>query len=174
KNKNIKNGSVGIVAIPQKRKNGQLRTQGFLKALKENNYKAGGLLEQIDFSCDETYRLTEELLSKNKSIKAIWLQGSDRYKAALRAINDLELKKDVSLITFDAEPEFLELIPKGVLIASGMQQPFLMGTKAIESLDKHLKGKKVQKIKQLDVLTVSTDNIKNNITNIQRNVFGIK
>ena len=42
-------GGVGIISIPQKRLNGQLRTEGFLKALKEANIKSLDLKQQISY-----------------------------------------------------------------------------------------------------------------------------
>lgn len=174
RSKGLSSASVGIVSIPQKRKNGQLRTQGFLKALNETAYIGGGLLEQVDFSYFETFGHTKKLLQRNSAIKAIWLQGSDRYKAALDAIKAMGKEGEVSLLTFDAEPEFLDLIPKGILVASGMQQPFLMGEKSMQSIDDHFHGKKVEKLQQLEVLAISTQNIKKNLSLIKRNVLGVE
>jgi len=79
----------------------------------------------------------------------------------------------ILLACFDAEPEFLEMIPKGTLVGAAMQQPFFMGEKAVESLISHINGKKVQKNQQLEVLAVSTDNIEKNLPLIKRNVLGI-
>ncbi len=41
-------GSVGIIAIPQKRANGQARTAGFMKALSEGGIKGSDILQQVD------------------------------------------------------------------------------------------------------------------------------
>jgi ribose transport system substrate-binding protein len=167
------NGKVGIVAIPQKRKNGQERTSGFLKALKESNIKSADLKQQVDFSLRETYRLTKEILQNNKDIKAIWLQGSDKYKGAQKAIKEFS-NGEVLLLTFDAEPEFLSMIPSGELLASAMQQPFLMGEYAVSMAHNHLNGKKVVKNIQLPVLAICSENIEEKKEIINRNVLGIK
>ncbi|AXH11067.1 substrate-binding domain-containing protein [Halarcobacter bivalviorum] len=167
----IENSSVGIIAIPQKRSNGKLRTTGFMKALNEVGIKSADMRQQIDFSFDETYKYTKDLISLNPNMKVLWLQGSDKYGGALKAIE--ESKKEIYLITFDAEPEFLELIPKNIIVAAGMQQPFLMGEKAVQILDSHLKGKKVDSHIELPILAVTKENIERKLPLIKRNVLGI-
>ena len=132
KMKNWQNGRVGIIAIPQKRANGQARTAGFMQALKEAGIKGADIKQQVNFSYQETYDFSKELIDKNSDLRAIWLQGSDRYQGALDAIADSGKKDQILLVCFDAEPEFLELIPSGVLVGAAMQQPFLMGQEACQ------------------------------------------
>lgn len=169
-----KNGTVGIVSIPQKRANGKARTAGFMKAMTETGIKGAGLLQQVDFSYKETYDHSMSLIKKNPDLRALWLQGSDRYKGALDAIKDSGKEGEILLICFDAEPVFLELIPKGVLVGAAMQQPYLMGEKAVESLLEHINGKDVVKKQQLDILAISTENIEEKLPVIKRNVLGIE
>ncbi len=169
-----KNGTVGIVSIPQKRANGKARTKGFMKALDEAGIKGAGILQQVDFSYIETYNHSIELIKKNPNLKAIWLQGSDKYLGALDAIKKSGKEDEILLICFDAEPIFLDLIPQGILVGAAMQQPYLMGQMAVESLDKHLKGEKVQKVQQLNILAISQDNIDSKLPIIKKNVLGIE
>lgn len=166
-------GSVGIVGIPQKRANGKARTAGFMKALDEAGIKGGNLRQQVDFSYKETYDFARELITDNPDLRALWLQGSDRYQGALDAIADAGKKGQILLVCFDAEPEFLDLIPKGVLVGAGMQQPFLMGEEAVNAMDAHFKGLHVVQKKLLPVLPVSTENIKELMPVIRRNVLGV-
>ncbi len=166
-------GRVGIISIPQKRLNGQLRTAGFMKALEEEGIKGGDIRQQVNFSYKETYHYSTELIKKYGDLRALFLQGSDRYQGALDAIKDSGKKGEILLITFDAEPEFLQLIPKGILVGAGMQQPFLMGEKSVETLNKYLKGETVEKKIELEVLPISTDNIKKKLPIIRRNVLGL-
>lgn len=167
-------GTVGIISIPQKRANGKKRTDGFVKALLEDNIKTAGLFQQVDFSYEETYKHTTTLIKENRNIKAIWLQGSDKYKGALDAINDCGKKDEILLLCFDAEPEFIDMISKNKLLASAMQQPYLMGSKAVESLDNFFKGKSVKKEQKLKVLVISKENLKEKLSLIKKNVLGIE
>ncbi len=172
--RNFMQGTVGIIAIPQKRLNGQARTQGFMKALKEANINGADIKQQVNFSLEETYLLAKELIQNNKNLKAIWLQGSDKYEGALQAIEEAGKKEEILLITFDAEPIFLELIPQGILVGAAMQQPFLMGEKAIEVLNAYFKGDKIIQNIQLPILAISQDNIDSQLSIIRRNVLGLK
>ena len=167
------NGKVGVIAIPQKRANGQARTAGFMRALSEAGIQGAGIRQQVTFSCQETYDYTLELIEQTPDLRAIWLQGSDRYKGALKAIADAGKKDAILLITFDAEPEFLNLIPEGVMVGAGMQQPFLMGETAVEKMHLHLMGQHVEKNIMLPVLAISGENIKQNLPIIKRNVLGV-
>lgn len=166
-------GRVGIVAIPQARQNGKDRTRGFLKALGDWGIKSGGIRQQKDFSYIETYRLASELISDEPDLRALWLQGSDRYKAALAAIEDAGKVGEILLICFDAEPEFVELIKSQVLVGAGMQQPHLMGERAVQSVFDFLNGKDVAKNQKVEVLAVSSSNIDALMLTIKQNVLGI-
>jgi len=166
-------GSVGIIAIPQKRANGQARTAGFMRAMNEKGLKTVGIFQQINFSYQETYDFSNKLVHQNPGLRAIWLQGSDRYQAALDAITDVGRQGEILLVCFDAEPVFLELIPKGVLLGAAMQQPYLMGQKAVAEMDKHFNGKDVIKDVKLPVLAISGKNIREQLSLIQKNVLGL-
>jgi ABC-type sugar transport system substrate-binding protein len=166
-------GTVGIIAIPQKRENGRARTAGFMSALDEAGIKTANLKQQVTFSYNETYNFSQEIIKNNPDLRALFLQGSDRYQAALDAINDTGNKEKILLICFDAEPEFIELIPKGILVGAAMQQPLLMGELAVETMDKYLKGQGVKKEHQLPILAISADNIDAKLDIIKRNVLGI-
>mgnify|MGYP000285250334 CR=1 FL=1 len=169
-----KKGTVGIIAIPQKRANGKARTDGFMKAMNESNIKSAGLFQQQNFSYLETYNYSIELIKNNPELKAIWLQGSNRYKGALDAIKKSNKEGKIFLICFDSEPEFLDMIPDGSLLGSAMQQPYLMGVKSVELLDKHIKGFTVEKNFKLNILAISQKNIQENIPTINRNVLGLE
>ncbi|MAD41531.1 MAG: sugar ABC transporter substrate-binding protein [Arcobacter sp.] len=171
---NIQDGTVGIVSIPQQRANGKARTNGFLRAINENGIKSAGLEQQVNFSKKETYELSKKLIKENLNMKALWLQGSDKYQGALDAISDMNKKDEILLICFDSEPEFLEMIPNEELVGAAMQQPFLMGEIALEQLDNHLSGKNVKKNIQLEILAISKDNIEKEMKIIKRNVLGLE
>ncbi|MBY6072005.1 substrate-binding domain-containing protein [Marinobacter salsuginis] len=172
KEKGWTDGSVGIIAIPQKRANGQARTEGFMRALHEHEIRAAGIFQQSDFSYRETFEFSRALIAENPDLRAIWLQGSDRYQGALDAISEAGKQGDILLICFDAEPEFIEMIAGGQLVGAGMQQPFLMGETAVETMDLHLNGQPVKKRQQLSVLPVSADNLDQLLPVIERNVLG--
>ncbi|MDM8564929.1 substrate-binding domain-containing protein [Candidatus Halobeggiatoa sp. HSG11] len=169
-----KNGSVGIVAIPQKRLNGQARTAGFMKAMDEAGIKGAGIKQQSTWTEEETYTFSMEMIQKNSDLRAIWLQGSDRYNGALRAIADSNKTGDILLLTFDAEPEFIEMIQNEVILGSAMQQPYLMGQEAVRVLDEHLKGEKVPNSIVIPIMAISKENISEKLPIIRKNVLGME
>ncbi len=166
-------GTVGIIAIPQKRINGQVRTAGFMQAMEEAGIRSAGLRQQVDFSHKETYEHATSLLREHRDLRALWLQGSDRYQAALEAIRDAKRTGEVLLLCFDAEPEFLQMIPAGTLVGAAMQQPFLIGEASVRALDEHLAGKPVKAVQALPILAVSKANLQELLPAIRRNVLGI-
>ena len=170
----IENGTVGIISIPQERANGKARTKGFLKALDESNIKSTGIEQQVNFSYKETFDFSKKLIMNNPDMKALWLQGSDKYQGALDAMAELGKSDEILLICFDSEPEFLQMIPEGKLVGAAMQQPFLMGEKAVEQFYNHFNNIKVEKNIKLGILAVSKDNIDTKLKTIKRNVLGIK
>ncbi len=165
-------GKVGIVAIPQKRLNGQARTAGFMQAMNEAGIKSVGMEQQVTFSEEETYNFAKNMIAENPDLRAIWLQGSDKYRGALKAIGEAGKTNEILLLTFDAEPEFIELIQNGTLLGSAMQQPYLMGQEAMLKLDDHLNGKEVLQIIGLPILAISQSNIKENLPVINERVLG--
>ena len=169
-----KEGTVGIIAIPQKRLNGKDRTIGFIQALEEDNIKVSGMYQQVDFSYEETYNYSKKLIDENKNLRAIWLQGSDKYKGALDAIKKANKQNEIALICFDAEPEFLEMIQNGDLVASAMQQPYIIGQEAVVTLNNYFNNKEVKKEQKMEILSISKENIDDKLKIIKLNVLGIK
>ena len=169
-----KEGTVGIIAIPQKRLNGKDRTIGFIQALEEDNIKVSGMYQQVDFSYEETYNYSKKLIDENKNLRAIWLQGSDKYKGALDAIKKANKQNEIALICFDAEPEFLEMIQNGDLVASAMQQPYIIGQEAVVTLNNYFNNKEVKKEQKMEILSISKENIDDKLKIIKLNVLWIK
>ncbi|WP_419233692.1 substrate-binding domain-containing protein [Aliarcobacter cryaerophilus] len=169
-----KEGTVGIIGIPQKRLNGKDRTIGFIQALEEDNIKVSGMYQQVDFSYEETYNYSKKLIDENENLRAIWLQGSDKYKGALDAIKKANKQNEIALICFDAEPEFLEMIQNGDLVASAMQQPYIIGQEAVVTLNNYFNNKEVKKEQKMEILSISKENIDDKLKIIKLNVLGIK
>lgn len=165
-------GSVGIIAIPQKRRNGQRRTEGFITALKENNIKGADIYQQVDFSYQETFDFSRQLIQRHPHMRALFLQGSSQYQAALDAIAAAGKTGQILVVCFDAEPEFMQLIPEGKIFAAAMQQPYLMGSQAVLSLHRHLSGQSVDQQQKMPILVITGHNINQYKTQIMEAVLG--
>ena len=171
---NYEDRKVGIIAIPQKRLNGQERTAGFMQALNEANIKGARIVQQLEWTEKETYNYAKQMISDFPDLRAIWLQSSNVYRGALNAIKDAGKTNEILLISFDAEPIFLDLIPKNILVGAAMQQPYLMGQEALIAMDKYLNKEDSKKHIQIPILDVSKDNIKQMLPIIKKNVLGLE
>ena len=140
KEKGWTDGSVGIVTISQARKNGQARTAGFRDAMKTAGItKEAGLQQMQSYTADETFKFTQDMLTANPDMKAMFIQTDQPSLGALRAIKAGHRDGTLLVAAFDGIPEFVDLLKKGDIVASGMQQPYLMGVKSGEALAAALK-----------------------------------
>jgi ABC-type sugar transport system substrate-binding protein len=172
KAKGWQDGSVGFVTISQARKNGQARTAGFRKAMQEAGItKEAGLQQMQSYTADETFKFVQDMLTANPGMRGLFVQTDQPTTGALRAIKAGRREGQVLVAAFDGTPELVELIRKGEVVGSGMQQPFLMGQKSAEALVAHLQGKEVPKETSVPILTVTSQNIEQLLPTIKQTVF---
>jgi ribose transport system substrate-binding protein len=165
-------GSVGIIAISQARKNGQARTAGFRKALQEAGItKEAGLQQMQTYTADETFKFVQDMLTANPNMRGLFVQTDQPTTGALRAIKAGRREGQVLVAAFDGTPELVQLIEKGEVVGSGMQQPYLMGVKSAEALVAHLKGQSVPKQTTVPILVVTSQNVAQLLPTIKQTVF---
>ena len=56
-------------------------------------------------------------------------------------------------------PEFIDLIRQGKIVASGMQQPYLLGVRSAQAMFDHLDGKTPPKEILVPIIVVSQKNL---------------
>ncbi len=172
KDKGWTGGSVGLITISQVRKNGQARTAGFRKAMAEAGItKEAGLQQMQSYTTDETFKFAQDMLSANPDMRGLFVQTDQPTLGALRAIKAARRQGEVLVAAFDGTPELVELIKKGDVVGSGMQQPFLMGQKSAESILTVLSGGKPEKQITVPILAVSSKNIDQLLPTIRETVF---
>lgn len=172
KAKGWESGSVGLVTISQARKNGQARTAGFRKALAEAGItKEAGLQQMQSYTADETFKFVQDMLTANPDMRGLFVQTDQPTTGALRAIKAGRREGQVLVAAFDGTPELVELIKKGEVVASGMQQPYLMGQKSAEALVAHLNGQSVPKETSVPIITVTSANVAELLPTIKTTVF---
>lgn len=174
KKKGWDGGSVGIVAISQARKNGQARTKGFLDGMKEGGFtgKQAGLQQMQSYTADETFKFTQDLLTANPGMRALFIQTDQPTIGALRAVKAARREGDLLVAAFDGIPEFVDLLKSGQIVVTGMQQPYLMGTKAGDAMASVIGGTPPEKEISVPILAVSTDNVERDLPTIKKTVFG--
>ena len=97
------------------------------------------------YTADETFKFTQDMLTANPNMRGMFIQTDQPTIGALRAIKAGHREGTLLVAAFDGIPEFVDLLKKGEIVASGMQQPYLMGVKSGEALVTALKGGKPEK-----------------------------
>ena len=162
---------IGLVQISQARQNGVQRTNGFVKAVTDAGHTIVARNEMQLYTADETYRFVQDMLTAHPNLRGIFVQTDTPTLGAVRAVDAMRRSSDTLIAAFDGTPEFVPLIEKGSILASGMQQPYLMGKKAAESVIAKLEGKSPEKEEVLPILTVTRENIESQLPLLRENVF---
>ena len=171
KEKGWTGNTVGIVSISLARNNGKLRTEGFRQATKEGGLKEAGLQQMQNYTADETFKFTQDMLTANPQMKGMFVQTDTPTLGAVRAIRAARRNGQVAVAAFDGIPEFVDMIKKGEIVASGMQQPYLMGVRSGEALFKHLGGGKPEKSILVPIVVITSKNIEKMLPTINETVF---
>jgi len=172
KAKGWQDGSVGLVTISQARKNGQARTAGFRDALKAAGITKEAELQQMQsYTADETFKFVQDMITAHPDMKAVWIQTDQPAIGALRAIKAARKSDQILVAAFDGIPEFVDLLKSGQIVATGMQQPYLMGEKSAEAMFTHLEGGTPEKQILVPILVVTSENIDQVLPTVKETVF---
>ncbi len=172
KEKGWTDGSIGLITISQARKNGQARTGGFRDAMKEAGItKEAGLQQMQSYTADETFKFTQDMLTANPDMRGMFIQTDQPTIGALRAIKAAHRDGTLLVAAFDGIPDFVDLLKKGEIVASGMQQPYLMGVKSGEALVTALKGGTPEKQILVPIVVATSKNIDQILPTIKQTVF---
>jgi ribose transport system substrate-binding protein len=171
KEKGMTDGTVGLVTISLTRNNGKLRTAGFRAALEEGGIKECALEQMQNYTASETFKYAQDMLTANPNLKGMFIETDQPTMGALRAIKAARREGSILVAGFDGIPEFVDLLKKGEIVVSGMQQPYLMGVRSGEALFKHLKGEPVEKQILVPIVIVTSKNIDQQLPTIKETVF---
>jgi ABC-type sugar transport system substrate-binding protein len=165
-------GPVGLVTISLARNNGKARTKGFRDAMKENGDIKEVALDQMQrYTADETFKYVQDMLTAHPDLHAIFVQTDTPTLGAVRAIQLAHREDSVLLAAYDGVPEFIDLIRQGKIVASGMQQPYLMGVRSAQAMFDHLDGKTPDKEILVPIIVVSQKNLDEVLPTITQTVF---
>lgn len=173
KKKGWENGSIGLITISQARKNGQARTKGFRDGLVEGGVKTkeAALQQMQSYTADETFKFTQDMLTANPDLRGLFIQTDQPALGALQAIKAARREGEVLVAAFDGIPEFVDLLKSGQIVASGMQQPYLMGENSGEAMVKQLAGETVEKEISVPILAITSENIDKELPIVKETVF---
>jgi ABC-type sugar transport system substrate-binding protein len=164
--------TVGLVTISLARNNGKARTSGFMKAMDEAGIKQAALSQMQTYTADETLHFVQDMLTAHPDLGGLFIETDQPTLGALRALSAARKENQVLVAAFDGIPEFVDLIKKGTIVGSGMQQPYLMGERSAQALLDRLSGKTPEKQILVPIEVVTGQNISQIEPTIRKTVFG--
>ena len=134
------------------------RGQGFEEGLKDSPNIKVVAKQTAEFERVKGLDVTTNLLQAHPNVKAIFAANDEMALGAMEALGD-KAGKDVIVVGFDGVEDALKAIKEGTMYASIAQQPADMAAQAVVEASKLLKGESATKEMQVDVVTVTKDNV---------------
>jgi len=159
KKKGSLGGEVAVITISLARQNGRDRTEGFKAALNPTGSKVVGLLECKEYTRAESMRYTQDLLTAHPKLRGFFTEHDEANLGSLPAFDTAGKLGQIVHVGFDGSPEAVQAIKDGRLAAASMQQPVLMGRKALDAAVAVLAGKPVQKKVVVPTILVTKENV---------------
>ncbi len=129
-----KTGEVGVVTHPNQL-NHQERTQGFRETI-ESEYQNMNVVDIKDGRGDQiiSREVSEELIREHPNIKGIFASEANGGVGVGKAVQDLQKKGDIHIISFDTDKGTLDMIDEGVISATMAQGTWKMGYWSLQFL----------------------------------------
>ncbi|WHH57969.1 substrate-binding domain-containing protein [Petroclostridium sp. X23] len=153
------------------RNNGKERTGGFKEAMDAANIQIAAIKQFEKYNVAEGEAFFMDLVAENPTARGMFIQADEPTLGALKAVQNLNKQDQFAIVGFDATPETIEKIKAGELIATSVQQPVLMGEKALDAAVDILNGKNPEKTIEIPTLLVTYENIKDTESILQETVF---
>ena len=134
------------------------RGQGFDEGLKDSPNIKVVAKQTAEFERVKGLDVTTNLLQAHPNVTAIFAEHDEMALGAIEALGD-KAGKDVIVVGFDGVEDALKAIKEGTMYASIAQQPADMAAQAVVEASKLLKGEAATKEMQVDVVTVTKDNV---------------
>ena len=134
------------------------RGQGFEEGLKDSPNIKVVAKQTAEFERVKGLDVTTNLLQAHPNVKAIFAENDEMALGAIEALGD-KAGKDVIVVGFDGVEDALKAIKEGTMYAAIAQQPADMAAQAVVEASKLLKGESATKEMQVDVVTVTKENV---------------
>ena len=173
KTKGWNDASFAMIALPLSQKNGQDRTNGLRDALKDNSITKEANLHQIQtYGNDETTRSMREIFAVTPPVRGLFIETDQPVSAAAAAVIAAKKSNDLLVVAFDTTADIVQLIKGQTLLAAGMEQAYLLGSKSADALVASLDGNSPAKQIYVPVLVGTGKNIDQLIPVINKMVLG--
>ena len=134
------------------------RGQGFDEGLKDSPNIKVVAKQTAEFERVKGLDVTTNLLQAHPNVKAIFAENDEMALGAIEALGD-KAGKAVIVVGVDGVEDALKAIKEGTMYASIAQQPADMAAQAVVEASKLLKGEAATKEMQVDVVTVTKENV---------------
>ncbi|MBD3305844.1 substrate-binding domain-containing protein [candidate division KSB3 bacterium] len=152
-------GKVINLGITAGSETGIQRSQGFIDAIEEFPDITLLPVQWTMAEAANAMNITSDLLTSNPDVNGIFSAAAPIAVGAAQALKARGRDKEVKLVTFDPSPEVLPLFEEGVIHAIIAQDPYQMGYRGVEMLDKVIKGGTIEDKKiQIPVAIITPEN----------------
>jgi ribose transport system substrate-binding protein len=133
--------------------------EGFKSYISSNSNIVVAAIESSDSYLLEAELAARKILNRHPDIKALFCTSALDGLGAAKAVKSLGLVGKVKIICFDDLPETLDNIEKGIITSTVVQQPYVMGYKAVNIIMDNIEGKTTKGLFITDVLVVDKENL---------------
>jgi len=152
-------GKVAIIMGGKSVKNQMERVEGFRNYIAANSNIVIAAVESSDSYLLEAELAAKKILNQHPDVKALFCTSALDGLGAAKAVISLGLVGKVKIICFDDLPETLDNIEKGIITSTVVQQPYMMGYKAVNIIMDNIEGKTTKGLFITDVLVVDKENL---------------
>ncbi|MFW9285708.1 ABC transporter substrate-binding protein [Glaesserella parasuis] len=155
----VKGGKVAVMSFTQGAASAIERTGGFIDEVKSKaDYKIVGPY----YSNSEmvtALNQTEDVLGSNPDIAAIFGANEPTAVGMARAVKQKGFAGKIVAVGFDGNSDLQNFVRDGTLDGIVVQSSYQMGYKGVDTIDKIIKGEKVEKVIDTGVVYVTKENI---------------
>lgn len=156
-----KKGKVSNIGITAGSQTGRERSDGFIEAMK--NFPDIQVLpvQWTNAEAATAMNIATDQLNANPDIVGFYSAAAPMAVGIAQALKAKGLDKKIKLITFDPSPEVLPLFEEGTIHAILAQDPYQMGYRGVEMLDRVIKGGTIspeEKNIQIPVVIITPEN----------------
>jgi len=154
-------GTVANIGITAGSQTGRERSDGFIEAMKKFPNIKVLPVQWTNAEAATAMNIATDLLNANPDLVGFYSTAAPMGVGIAQALKAKGLDKKVKLITFDPSPEVLPLFDEGTINAIIAQDPYQMGYRGVEMLDKVIKGGTIEesgKNTQIPVVIITPEN----------------
>lgn len=154
-------GKVANIGITAGSQTGRERSDGFIEAMKNFPNIQVLPVQWTNAEAATAMNIATDLLNANPDLVGFYSAAAPMAVGIAQALKAKGLDKKVKLITFDPSPEVLPLFEEGVINAIIAQDPYQMGYRGVEILDKFIKEGKIEEEErniQIPVAIITPEN----------------